>query len=83
MRQLHRQESGEASGLCRLCLRPSSMIDDNDDPRMERLRVWWLEQAGIRDLEGLDARTYVRTHGCPPLLTEIGEAVGEWPEAVA
>jgi len=46
---------------------------------MERLRVWWLEQAGIRDLEGLDARSYVREHGCPSMICEIAKAIEDLP----
>lgn len=56
------------------------MIKDDDDPRMERIRIWWLQQAGITDLQGLDARTYVRTYGCPPCLVEISEAIEDWFE---
>jgi hypothetical protein len=78
-RQAHRQDIGETSGLCRRCRNPPRTFDDEDDPRMERLRVWWLEQAGILDLEGLDSRSYVRAHGCPRLLAEVARALEDWP----
>jgi hypothetical protein len=78
-RQAYRKETGETTGLCRRCRNPPRMFEDENDPRLERLRVWWLEQAGIRDMEGLDARSYVRVHGCPAMLCEIAKAIDDLP----
>jgi hypothetical protein len=68
-RQARRIQAGEMDGRCRHCLYPARPFAPTEDDRS-----YWLEPYGVTR-NGVSAADHVRSHGLPPELAEITDAL--------